>query len=129
MMLVGFVLLMPLRFKNYVRVTPAFKQVRKRINKVSLWMRIFYAAYYPILLMGLIAGFLYLYSFGVVHPKTLSVTAINFFFLTLIIDWIVLEFATNSLVGLFTACGHRNLCCQRIAIFSDSLKGFRNASL
>lgn len=129
MTLVGACVVMPMKYKNYVRGVPPYKQFKKRVLKVNLWMKVFYAGFYPALFFILILASFYLYVFGMIYQNGEAHTALNYISLCLILDWIVIEFGVNLSLGIFAGCGHKNKCCRRITVTGDCLKGLRNASL
>lgn len=129
MTLLGACIIVPVRYKNYVRGVPPYKQFKKRVIKVNLWMRVFYAGFYSALLFVLILVSFYLYVFGMIYQNGEAQAALNYVTLSLILDWVVIEFCVNITQGIFAGCGHKNKFCRRITVLGDCLKGLRNASL
>ena len=130
--LLGLLVVMPRRFKNYVRATGDQDEFIKRAREASLWMRVFYAAYFPISLIFLAAMGAYIFGFSTIYPEQWVYNALGVFVGAFALDWVAWELVFNILSALVIGCAagkpekHR---CWGAAVFCDCLKGYRNVSV
>ena len=128
MAVLGGVLVMPIKMKNKVRRTPQYKKMKKSVKKAVLRMRVCHALLYPVLFILLFLLFMYIYAYGLLHSEAAVISALKYYSLVLVLDWVVVEFIVNVLFSIFVACGHTSRSCMGIAVLTDCLKGYRNAS-
>lgn len=95
MFILGLIFTMPRKFKNFVRAYGDEEEFVKRMKLASLWMNIFYAAYYPIMLLLLIPIGIYIFGFGVLYSDEAVERSLYLQLFILSADWVVWELLFN----------------------------------
>lgn len=132
MLLFGLAFTMPRKYKNFVRAYGDEEEFLKRMQLTHLWMNIFYAAYYPIMLLVLLAMGAYIFGFGILHSDEVVSKALNLLILILSLDWVIWELLFNLSQALCVSCAVKKgnqSGCWCLAVFGDCMKGYRNATL